>query len=292
MKKEAIVILSVLTLSALLAGCQARGSGSAEGGSEQTVKRGTDEEGVIIVTSQGETMQKQESCDQTEDSFIPAQAATEDSTNNSEMQNSQSASDGLSALQLNLPKQYTIQYRVSNSEDWEDGYTQTLTRTAEGYYMEFGDSGERYVFECLENGKYIQYEYDEEQGTYEPTMLTEDIQKLIDAGVMTLDMVSLDSNVVSGYASRMTVIFDFYSSFAPSMTLAGEEEIEGISCLHYTVSSEEMWGRQTTDVWADPETGLCMKAVYLYQPPEGSVSVRQLECSQFETENVTLPEYR
>lgn len=151
------------------------------------------------------------------------------------------------------------------------------------------DIGEQYLFLWQDSGKYLQYKYDARLGEYSPTMLTPDIQALIDSGVMTEDMVSLDYNVVSGYAARITINFDLYQAFVEHLQYTGEEDVAEISCQQFTVSFEEVWGTQEAKVWIDPETGLCMKAEYRYQAPDGTVGVRQIECTQWETDGIALP---
>lgn len=199
--------------------------------------------------------------------------------------------DGISpiSLRLDLPEEYAIQYTVHEEYGWSHDYTQTMIKSRDGYYFDFGDTGEQYLFLRQDSGKYLQYKYDAGLGEYSPTMLTPDIQALIDSGVMTEDMVSLDSNVVSGYAARITTNFDLYQAFVGHLRYAGEETVAGISCQQFTASFEEVWGTQEAKVWIDPETGLCMKAEYRYQAPNGTVGVRQIECTQWETDEITLP---
>lgn len=118
------------------------------------------------------------------------------------------------SLRLNLPEEYAIRYTVHDEYGWSRDYTQAMIKSRDGYGFDFGDTGEQYLFILQDSGKYLQYRYDADLGEYSPTMLTPDIQALIDSGVMTEDMISLDASVVSGYAARITVNFDLYRAFA------------------------------------------------------------------------------
>lgn len=192
-------------------------------------------------------------------------------------------------LQLNLPDEYAVQYIVHDEYGWSRDYTQTMIKSRDGYYFDFGDTGEQYLFIRQDSGKYLQYKYNADLGEYCPTMLTPDVQALIDSGVMTEDMVSLDANVVSGYAARITANFDLYQVFMEHLHYVNEENVAGISCQQFTSSFEEVWGTQEAQVWIAPETGICMKAEYRYQAPDGTVGVRQIECTQWETDGIVLP---
>lgn len=68
------------------------------------------------------------------------------------------------ALQLNLPEAYTIQYSIHDEYGWSRDYTQTMTKCSDGFYFDFGDTGERYIFMRLDSGMYLQYRYDASTG--------------------------------------------------------------------------------------------------------------------------------
>ena len=193
------------------------------------------------------------------------------------------------SLQLNLPEAYSIQYNVHEEFGVSRDYTLMMTKCADGYFFDFGDTGERYLFLQLDSGKYLQYQYDANSGQYAPSLLTPEIQQQIDAGVMTLDMVSMDASVVSGYAARITSNFDLYRLFPHALQYVGDETVLGIQCQQFTASFAEPWGQQNAAVWVDPATGLCMRAEYQYQAPTSISGTRQLECSLWETDHITLP---
>lgn len=200
--------------------------------------------------------------------------------------------DGTSpgSLRLDLPDTYHIQYTIHDEYGSSHDYTMAMIKCEEGYFFDFGASGESYIFKELDSGKYLQYQYDANWGEYRPTTLTPEIQRLIQSGVMTEDMVALDANVVSGYAANITAYFDLYYPFIEHLTYVGEQSVVGIPCLQFAASFEEIWGKQDAKIWIASETGLCMKAEYRYQAPDGTTGVRQIECTQWDTECVALPE--
>lgn len=204
-------------------------------------------------------------------------------------QTEQSGCVDASTIHLDLPDTYEIQYTVHEEYGWSNDYTESMVKCDAGYFLDFGGANERYVFERIDGGKYLMYQYDTALGTYKTPMLTADIQQLIDAGVMTEDMVAVDANVVSGYAARITADFDLYQSFSSHLCYAGKADVAGVPCQEFTASFEEVLGSQDAQVWIDPETGLCMKAEYRYQAPDGTIGVRQIECTKWETDGIALP---
>lgn len=210
-------------------------------------------------------------------------------TQEQEPENAESAGTSAVMFRLELPDAYSIQYTVHEEYGQSRDYAQTMTKCADGYYFDFGSTGEQYIFTRLESGKYLQYKYDSNIGEYTPTMITPDIQKMIDSGVMTEDMVAVNANVVSGYAARITTDFDLYRFFSGHLNYIGEAEVADVSCQEFSASFDEVWGKQNAKVWIDPKTGICMKAEYRYQLPAGTVGVRKIECTQWETSEITLP---
>lgn len=102
-------------------------------------------------------------------------------------------------------------------------------------------------------------------------------------------MVSMDANAVSGYAARITSNFDMYQAFVQHLRYTGDEEVNGFACQRFTASFEGSLGTQDVVVWVHPETGLCMRAEYQYQAPNGTLGLRQIECTRWETEEIALP---
>ena len=221
MKKGKIYILAALFVMLVLCGCQDKANPGAQSKNNQIV--GNDS------TSDLSDMQETE--------IDPAE------------------------FRLKLPEQYTLEYKILDEYGWNHDYIQKISKNEEGYYFDFGDSNEQYVFERIDSGKYIQYKYNSTLGKYQPTMLTPEIQRQIDNGVMTLDMIAIDENVVSGYAARITVNFDLYKSFQSHMEYEGGEEVNGLSCCKFHAVYEEVWGKQEAEVWIDPETGNATKAL-------------------------------
>ena len=198
----------------------------------------------------------------------------------------------LSDLHLNLPEEYEIAYQITESAGLSRTYTHSMTKTNQGYYFNFADSGEQLIFEKLDSGKYIQYMYDTAQGRFFAPALSESVQMQIDNGVMTKDMVAVDYNVVNGYASRLTVCFNFYENYRGNMTYQGEENIGNWKCQKYTAVTDSISGTHAVDLWIAPELGLCVKAAYEYNAPIGGTATKVMECISFSTDNISLPDYQ
>lgn len=140
-------------------------------------------------------------------------------------------------------------------------YEQQMTRNEEGVYLSLGETGEQYVFERQESGKYLMYQYDPVSGEFITPMLPEGVKQQIENRVMTLDMVCVESSVVDGYLARVTAYFDFYESLRSDAMFQGLEKIDGVECRCYTAEY-------------DGETG-----------------TRTVTCTQFTEENVSFPNY-
>lgn len=157
-------------------------------------------------------------------------------TQEQEPENAESAGTSAVMFRLELPDAYSIQYTVHEEYGQSRDHTQTMTKCADGYYFDFGSTGEQYIFTRMESGKYLQYKYDSNLEEYTPTMMTPDIQKMIDSGVMTEDMVAVNANVVSGYAARVTTDFDLYRFFPGQLNYIGEAEVADVSCQEFSAS--------------------------------------------------------
>lgn len=200
---------------------------------------------------------------------------------------------GLSEIALNLPEEYSIEYRVTEETGGlSKTYLQKMVCTEQGIYLDLGDTGEKYVFECLDSGKYIQYRYNSLTGKYEKPMISATIQAQIDNGTMTVDMVAVNQNVVNGFTARISTYFDFYKTFNGVMTYHGEEKIGDTVCSKYSAVISTIQGGQDVELWIDPVYGICMKGVYKYNPAVGETVSKTIECTKIETENVTLPDYK
>lgn len=197
-------------------------------------------------------------------------------------------------LALKLPDEYKITYAVTEGKTFNRAYTQTMIKTDEGIYLELGDTGigERYVFEKLASGKYIMYQYDAVSGKYTAPMISGAILEQIDKGNMTLDMVAVDGNVLAGYAARIVTYFDYYKTFQGRMKYEGDEQVNGFSCKKYTASFTTVIGEQSVELWIEPELGLCIRGVYSFKSEMGQSTGKTIECTEFVTDGVSLPDYK
>lgn len=186
---------------------------------------------------------------------------------------SESAAPPLHEVHLSLPEEYEIRYKVTETAGASRTYEQTMLKTADGFYFNFGDTGEQYVFVAQADGSYTQYTYDALHGTFVPSG------------------APASAGLVDGYAARMTSYFDFYETYQGNMTYQGQESIGNWECQKYTFAFSALTGTQTVTVWIEPEIGLCVKAVYQYDASVGVSGTKTAECVKFAAEGVALPAY-
>ena len=179
------------------------------------------------------------------------------------------------SLRLRMPDEYTIVYNVSeNYAGLGQSYTQTMTKCDEGYYFSFGNTGEEYIFEKQEDGRFLQYTKSHLGVFVTPTPTPVDI------------------NSVIGYASRIQPNIELYTFAKNFMTPAGSETVQGVACNKYTVAAEgTTWGKVDGTFWVAGDTGVCMKGDFTYQQPIGASGRKTIECAAWQTENVSLPDY-
>ena len=192
---------------------------------------------------------------------------------------------------LTLPDSYSIQYQIHKDGGEPEDYTMSMTKTAEGVYLDYGDTGDQNVLFQMENGKYLICEYEPNSGMCHSSMLTQETQRLIDAGVMTLDMVTVGSTVADGYSTKMNALLTQHQTYAEQMEYLGDEAVGEIICQKYVVYQKGGLGTQENYFWIDPELGLCRKALYQNQFLNASPEISTVECVLFETENLFLPEF-
>ncbi len=98
--------------------------------------------------------------------------APSDETNSS-VQPVQTPDTELADIALRLPETYSVEYSVTEETGGlHRTYLQKMVCIEQGIYLELGDSGEKYVFERLDSGKYIQYRYNSLTGKYETPMIS------------------------------------------------------------------------------------------------------------------------
>lgn len=118
------------------------------------------------------------------------------------------------------------------------------------------------------------------------------MQAQIDSGNMTLDMVTLGTAAVEGYKDRVTACCAFYETFRDYMQYQGEETVNGFDCKRYDAVFETAAGKQSVSLWIEKDYGLCVLVDYRLEPEIGASSGKMIECTGFDTENLTLPDYR
>ena len=195
-------------------------------------------------------------------------------------------------IRLDLPEEYRICYQVTEGGTLARTYTTGITETADGIHLELGDTGEDYVYEKLESGKYLEYHLNPLTGHYEAIALTDLVQAQIDAGLLSLDALALDRAVIDAYATRVTGYFAFYETVADTVVYQGLESINGTPCQKYSASYTDLAGRQRMELWIDAITGLCMKLTYSYDAPVGGGLFKTVECTALESGDLALPEYK
>ena len=215
--------------------------------------------------------------DQTEAAGIsspPQEIAPETEQENRHASSSEDADPPLSELCLTLPEEFELQYEVTENSGLSGSCIQTMVKTTDGFYFNFGDTGEQYLFVRREDGGYTQYFYDMVQGSFSPSV------------------ASVGTNVVNGYAARMTTWFDFYETCRSSMVYQGREKVGDWDCQRYIAEIPAFSGTQTVELWIEPKTGLCIKIIYQYDASIGVTGKKTVECIRFSTEDVELPPNR
>ena len=221
-----------------------------------------------------------------------ANEAPSDETNSS-VQPAQTPDTELTDIVLRLPDAYSVEYSVTEETGGlHRTYLQKMVCTEQGIYLELGDSGEKYIFERLDSGKYIQYRCNSLTGKYETPMISAAVQEQIDNGTMTIDMAAVDQNMVNGFVSRISTYFDFYKTFHGTMTYDGEEAVGDVLCQKYSTTVSAVQREQNVEMWIDPVMGICMKGVYEYVPSVGATGSKTIECTKLEIEDVVLPDYK
>ena len=95
--------------------------------------------------------------DTAEISSLPQETAPEIAQENIYASSSADAVPPLSELHLTLPEEFEIQYEITENSGLAGTSIQTMIKTAEGFYFNFGDTGEQYLFIRQEDGSYTQY---------------------------------------------------------------------------------------------------------------------------------------
>lgn len=203
----------------------------------------------------------------------------------------QTADTTVDEIEFSMPEEFSIQFQVHNDDAEREDYLMSMTKCKDGVWLDIGETGERYLFKRMDNGKYLFCEHEPYTDRYYSTMLTPEVQKLIDAGAMSLDMVTVKSTMMEGYTDKIESLFTPYQRYIDHLEFLGEEAIGGVPCNKYAVRGEIDLRPQNMYFWIDPNTGLCRKAVYEHEFITGSPEIKSVECVLLETENLELPEY-
>lgn len=209
--------------------------------------------------------------DTAEISSPPRKTAPETAQEESIRPPPEDAAPPLSELCLTLPEEFEIQYEVTETSGLAGTCVQTMVKTADGFYFNFGDTGERYLFVRREDGGYTQYLYDMVQGRFSPSA------------------AAVGTGVVDGCAARMTTWFNFYETCRSSLVYQGREKVGEWDCQRYIAEIHAFDGIQTVELWIEPETGLCVKIVCQYDASIGVTGKKTVECIRFSAEDVELP---
>lgn len=170
-------------------------------------------------------------------------------------------------VEENMPKTYSITYDSSMSETME---IISLTVTDEGYYGINGEHESLYIKN--ENGTY--YSYNKHQGD-----------------IFTAVPIEHDADTIEAWTGSIKGHFTSYQYGPQNYELVGTEKVAGIECEVYTDSSlsdvnlsGEGLSEYDSIYYIEPKTGICLKYV-------NGRHEYEFECTEFKTENLSLPEY-
>jgi len=191
---------------------------------------------------------------------------------------------------FNLPENYHIEMTVTDKGKINNTQKYSMLECDEGVYIYVGDTKTHYIFERLENGKYIQYQKNRGSRKYVTPTIPDSLWKQIKAGNVSLDSVSTDENMINGVSTVFTGNFNSYESVSSTLKYEGKETISGYTCLKFVSDINHISGRTKTEYWIEPETGLCMKMFQHYKSLLYE-NKRTVEITVFETGSLTLPEH-
>ncbi len=196
-----------------------------------------------------------------------------DSTDTSDTQGAQSSS-GTQVIYDNdyikehLPDSYTITYNVTEKDE---SITCSVTKTNEGVLIDIGDGDPILFIRNEEKEGYDMYSKGSESSYTKMDM----------GGVVITDAIVNQSLVsFSGW-------FTAYQSRSEQLVADGTGNVADHECYKYKyIESEDSYAMYYTDI----KTGVCLK----YEPfnIKDEEFNYTFECTEFKTENISLPEYK
>lgn len=167
-------------------------------------------------------------------------------------------------VEENMPEEYSATYISQMSGEPE---TYSLTVTKEGCYMVNYDIESLYILN--ENGMYNNF-HKESDGRFTPITIEYDAE-----------------TVKAWTVGVMNQFFTRYQAGPQDYSLAGTEKVAGTECEIYInriAESLDNLGEYGDAFYIDPDTGICLKYV-------NGRHEYEFECTEFKTENITLPEH-
>ncbi len=190
--------------------------------------------------------------------------------NDSNINNIQIAADETSDFKYtkeyvaeNLPMTYSITYNSSESGEPE---VCSLTVAEQGYFSINHGNEELYILN--ENGTYYSCHKN-------------------DNGIFTPVPIERPKDTVEAWTGSVTNLFTRYQYGPQNYHLIGSEVVAGIECEVYSnfLNTANAGLSEYQDVYyIEPDTGICMKY-------ENGRHEHEFECTEFKTENITLPEH-
>lgn len=167
-------------------------------------------------------------------------------------------------VEENMPEEYSATYTSQMSGEPE---TYSLTVAKEGCYMVNHDIESLYILN--ENGMYNSF-HKESDGRFTPIT------------------IEYDAETINAWTvGVMNQFFTRYQAGPQDYSLAGTEKVAGTECEIYInriAESLDNLGEYGDAFYIDPDTGICLKYV-------NGRHEYEFECTEFKTENITLPEH-
>jgi len=194
-------------------------------------------------------------------------------------------------LSLSMPDSYQIEMTVRDRGTVSHLEEYAITVCEEGVYLYIGDTGNKYVFESIGDGKYIQYQKGKRDRKYTTPNIPDSLWDQINKGNVPISSVASDWNMINGLSSVFTLHLNSYESVRASLRYAGKETVAGWECEKYTMEVRHFSGRTVNEYWIEPDTGVCLKLVQKFKSLFFK-NERTVECTLFRTGDVSLPDYK
>ncbi len=170
-------------------------------------------------------------------------------------------------IKKHLPSEYMISYNVTTDDET---VSCSVTKTELGVLIDMGDGDPILFVRAKDESGYDMYSKDGD-GKFQK----------VDIGGVTMTDAIVNSSLVS-----FSGWFTAYTDRKDGLVSDGQAEVAGRQCYRYkyTVSDTSY-----SMYYADIDTGVCLK----YEPfnIEDKEFDYTFECTEFKTENITLPQY-